>query len=345
MLRRTLSAAVLLVAACGAEERPPTAAHPPEDALAHQQREVGARYGVPTTFVNDLGMRFVLVPPGSFSMGSPASEGGRHDDEVEHEVETFSPYYVQAEEVGDGALAAWRPGRTGGAGLSHDESREFAAWLSARDGTWNYRLPTEAEWERAARGAEALGIHATTDARWEWCADWYEPYPDYRIQDPLGPPNGEERALRGGSRRVAERMHAPPSAVPSSAGVRLAASLPYAKADMGSCTVTFRSVEPGAEGLEPQERPGYDVRLISVFDRLSSRQMQRELPWTVISARHTPFEWRLPPGRYYAQAQEPGDPERRGPEMKIYLDLGTMPAVQFVDLPVPHDGRLLTKPQ
>jgi hypothetical protein len=305
---------------------------------------LAARYGVPASFVNDLGMRFVLVPPGSFSMGSRASEGGRADDEVEHDVEVFTPYYLQAEETGDAALAAWRPDRSGSAGgLSHDDSREFAAWLSARDAVWSYRLPTEAEWERAARAAEALGIRATTDARWEWCSDWYEPYPDYRIQDPLGPPNGQERVLRGGSRRLAQRMHALPSGVPSSAGLRLAVSLPYAKADLGSCTLTFRSVEPGAEGS--QERPGYDVRLISVFDRLSSRQMQRDLPWTVIAARRTPFEWHLPPGRYYAQAQEPGNPEQRGLEMKIYLDVGTMPSVQVVDLPVPHEGRLLTKPQ
>ena len=60
MLRWTLPAAVLLLAACGAEERSPPPTSPPEHALAQEQRELAARYGIPSSFVNDLGMRFDL---------------------------------------------------------------------------------------------------------------------------------------------------------------------------------------------------------------------------------------------------------------------------------------------
>jgi formylglycine-generating enzyme required for sulfatase activity len=129
-----------------------------------EQRTEARRIDLPVAFENDLGMGFLLVPAGTFAMGSPRAETGRLDDEAQHPVVLSRPFYVQATEVTNGQFRAWRAehksGRFGGVSLEadhlpavrvgHEEARGFAAWLSERDGR-DYRLPTEAEWEYAAR--------------------------------------------------------------------------------------------------------------------------------------------------------------------------------------------------
>ncbi len=126
---------------------------------------------LPLWIENDLGMRFVLIPPGRFLMGSPLGEPSRRDDETQHEVTLTRGFYIGATEVTN---APWRrfsqeprekdySGHPIGADdqpageLSWDEARQFCAWLS--EGGDRYRLPTEAEWEWAARGE-------TTTAFW-----------------------------------------------------------------------------------------------------------------------------------------------------------------------------------
>jgi formylglycine-generating enzyme required for sulfatase activity len=92
--------------------------------------------------------------------------------------------------------------------VSWEDAVAFCRWLSEQTGK-RYRLPTEAEWEKAARSASFQ--YSSAGNVWEWCFDWYDP--DYynrseRI-NPTGPPRGrkvklggregEMRVIRGGT--------------------------------------------------------------------------------------------------------------------------------------------------
>ncbi len=128
---------------------------------------------IPVAFENGIGMRFVLVPHGTFTMGSPPSEADRDDDEERHEVTLTRAYYLGITEVTNAqmrrAVPTWtskprfKPEEDRYAGLafdgddqpvmsvSHDDATAFTGWLTRQDPSRRYRLPTESEWERAAR--------------------------------------------------------------------------------------------------------------------------------------------------------------------------------------------------
>jgi formylglycine-generating enzyme required for sulfatase activity len=108
-------------------------------------------------------MRLVAIPPGTFLMGSPGSEEGRELDEALHSVMITRGYYLGLTEVtqaqyadvmGPAALdalpPAWRADDRPMAGVTWCDAASFCERLTAREGR-TYRLPTEAEWERACR--------------------------------------------------------------------------------------------------------------------------------------------------------------------------------------------------
>jgi formylglycine-generating enzyme required for sulfatase activity len=189
------------------------------------------------------------------------SDSGRDDESPAHEVE-LRPFRIARAPVTNAEyapfLAAGRAaappwwGRDGFdapaqpvVGVTWEEASAYGEWLSAGSGL-RWRLPSEAEWERAVRGGLAAAPTAWGDALppaevpegplagpWsvgrgtpngfglldpgtvvhEWCLDWYAPA-YYRASprvDPRGPEEGERRASRGGSWRHKVRW-SPPSA-------------------------------------------------------------------------------------------------------------------------------------
>ena len=118
---------------------------------------------VPKEIANSIGMKLVLIHPGSFTMGSPDDEVGRRLDETLHEVTLSKSYYLGAYEVTQGEyekVMGSNPSRIKGAKnpvetVSWDDAVSFCKKLSEmpeeKAAGRSYRLPTEAEWEYACR--------------------------------------------------------------------------------------------------------------------------------------------------------------------------------------------------
>jgi len=124
-------------------------------------------------FTNSLGMKFVLIPDGSFMMGSPPHEINRADDENLHIVTISKPFYMQSTQVTQGQweeVMGNNPSFFRNCGdncpvenVSWDDAQEFIRKLNQVKGTDKYRLPTVAEWEYACRAGSTTRYYFGDD--------------------------------------------------------------------------------------------------------------------------------------------------------------------------------------
>lgn len=194
--------------------------------------------------VNTIGMELVLIPAGTFMMGCDRNFINCYADETPpHQVNISKAFYLGKYEVTQaewvavmGSNPSKYKGRTNPVEqVSWDDVQEFIHNLNEKEGHTRYRLPTEAEWEYAARAgsktaysfgddARQLGSYAWYDResgpysvgqkranKWglydmhgnvyEWVADWYQEdyYAESSGEDPVGPSSGTYRVIRGGS--------------------------------------------------------------------------------------------------------------------------------------------------
>ena len=183
------------------------------------------------------GVPFTLapMPAGTFSMGETL-DMGRFRTPALHQV-ILDGYAIGTAEVSQAlwkALMGSNPSpkdvpSAPVSGVSYDDAQKFLKKLSKETGL-PFRLPTEAEWEYAARRQEGMAGGA-----WEWCSDWWtEDLGCLLTINPQGPEEGLQRALRGGSaleknNKPITRKPMAPTTRAGDVGLRVAVSMdaPY----------------------------------------------------------------------------------------------------------------------
>ena len=113
------------------------------------------------TYTNSINMKFILIKAGSFKMGSPFPEKGRKYDETQRNVKISKDFFIQSTEITQNQwkkVMNYDPSASvvGGKNcpvdnISWNDTIEFIKKLNEKENTDKYRLPTEAEWEYAAR--------------------------------------------------------------------------------------------------------------------------------------------------------------------------------------------------
>ncbi|MBF0627161.1 MAG: SUMF1/EgtB/PvdO family nonheme iron enzyme [Magnetococcales bacterium] len=138
-----------------------------------------------TDYTNSYGMTFKQIPAGTFTMGSPTTEPGHQSDEIAHSVTLSRPFYMQSTEVTQGqwkAVMGANPSWNTWCGdscpvemVEYEMIQNFISYLNEASPAGTYRLPTEAEWEYAARAGTttvySFGNNPRTVGDYGWHAD------------------------------------------------------------------------------------------------------------------------------------------------------------------------------
>lgn len=194
--------------------------------------------------IKDTLFKMILVKGDTFVMGASLQEGGENEDEqVLHNV-TLGSFYICETQVTQkqwNTIMGNNPSKIKYdnypvTNVSWYDCQNFIKKLNEITGL-KFRLPTEAEWEFAARGGQKgkhngykysggntitnimwysnnsenhphevslkqsneLGVFDMSGNIWEWCSDWYENYDTMQTFNPQGPIDGKEKVCRGGS--------------------------------------------------------------------------------------------------------------------------------------------------
>ena len=197
-----------------------------------------------TYTINGVSFVMVNVEGGTFTMGATSEQGGdaESDERPTHKVK-LSNYSIGETEVTQAlwqAVMGYNPSQFKGdlqrpvEKVNWNDCQTFIKELNQLTGE-NFRLPTEAEWEYAARGGKyskgykysgsnsigyvawydsnssnvthpvktkqpnELGIYDMSGNVWEWCSDWHDYYSVSTQTNPKGPSSGSRRVVRGGS--------------------------------------------------------------------------------------------------------------------------------------------------
>jgi formylglycine-generating enzyme required for sulfatase activity len=195
-----------------------------------------------------LDFEWAKIPAGEFTMGTDSSEG-EADETPEHtvyldeyEISKYEVTFAQYDKFCDDTGRAkpgdngWQRGKNPVIDVTWEDAKAFCDWLSRKSTCYRFALPTEAQWEKAARGTDKrkypwgnepptvnlvnynkpngpivevghypagvspYGVYDMAGNVWEWCSDWYDGkyYEEPGNSNPQGPPTGTTRVTRGG---------------------------------------------------------------------------------------------------------------------------------------------------